>query len=266
MRKKRKLRALQEEADLQADSMGELPADSCDEDGEGQQAELADPEAELEPFEMTAERLERIIESLVFASDKPVTVAQLKQLSGVRDAVAIQGALDSLSVHYRDRGIILNDVAGGYQFRTHPDHSEHVQRLVAGRPVRLSRAQLETLAIVAYRQPVTRPEIDDIRGVDCGSTLKVLVDRHLIRVLGKKEEPGRPLLYGTSKEFLHFFNLNDLRDLPTLREFHELSEESMQKVEAHDRSKDPDPDDDASADADTAGADATDGIRAQAGL
>ena len=126
-------------------------------------------------------------------------------------------------------------MAGGFQFRTHPDNSEYVQRLVVGRPVRLSRAQLETLAIVAYRQPVTRPEIDDIRGVDSGSTLKVLLDRSLIRVLGKKEEPGRPLLYGTSKEFLEFFNLSELRDLPTLREFHELTEESLREVEALDQ-------------------------------
>ena len=121
---------------------------------------------------------------------------------------------------------MLHEVAGGYQFRTHPSTREWVQQLIAGRPVRLSRAQLETLAIVAYRQPITRPEIDEIRGVDSGSTLKVLLDRELIRILGKKEEPGRPLLYGTTKEFLEFFNLSDLRELPTLREFHELTEES----------------------------------------
>jgi segregation and condensation protein B len=101
-----------------------------------------------------------------------------------------------------------------------------VQQLIAGRPVRLSRAQLETLAIVAYRQPITRPEIDEIRGVDSGGTLKVLLDRQLIRALGKKEEVGRPVLYGTTKEFLDFFSLGDLRELPTLREYSELTDES----------------------------------------
>jgi segregation and condensation protein B len=106
-----------------------------------------------------------------------------------------------------------------------------VQKLVVGKPVRLTRAQLETLAIIAYRQPITRPEIDDIRGVDSGGTLRLLLERDLIRVLGKKEEPGRPLLYGTTPDFLEFFNLNDLRDLPTLTEYSELSPESLEEVE-----------------------------------
>jgi segregation and condensation protein B len=121
-------------------------------------------------------------------------------------------------------------MSGGYLFRTHHAYSTWVQQLIQGRPVRLSRAQLETLSIVAYRQPITRPEIDQIRGVDSGATLKLLLDRHLIRILGKKEEPGRPMLYGTTKEFLDFFSLKDLRELPTLREYSELSEESRQVV------------------------------------
>jgi segregation and condensation protein B len=126
----------------------------------------------------------------------------------------------------------LQSVAGGYQFRTHPANAVWVQKLLAQKPVRLSRAQLETLAIVSYRQPITRPEIDEIRGVDTGGSLKTLMDRSLIRILGKKEEVGRPLLYGTTKEFLAFFNLSDLKDLPTLREFHELSDEHQAQVEA----------------------------------
>ena len=98
--------------------------------------------------------------------------------------------------------------------------------------MRLSRAQLETLSIVAYRQPITRPEIDDIRGVDSGGSLKTLLERQLVRILGKKEEPGRPLLYGTTREFLEFFNLRDLKDLPTLREYYDLSEEHKQKMKS----------------------------------
>ena len=117
-------------------------------------------------------------------------------------------------------------MAGGWQFRTDPRNAPWVGRLLAQKPVRLTRAQLEVLAIVAYRQPITRPEIDEIRGVDSGGTLKGLLDRSLLRILGKKEEPGRPMLYGTTREFLEFFNLKDLKDLPTLREYHELTGEA----------------------------------------
>ena len=98
--------------------------------------------------------------------------------------------------------------------------------------MRLTRAQVETLAIVAYRQPVTRPEVDDIRGVDSGATLKLLLERDLLRILGKKDEPGRPILYGTTTQFLEFFGLKSLKDLPTLREFTELSDESLRVAEA----------------------------------
>ena len=126
----------------------------------------------------------------------------------------------------------LHAVAGGFQFRSNPSNAIWVQKLLAQKPVRLSRALLETLAIAAYRQPITRPEIDDIRGVDSGGTLKTLMERSLVRILGKKEEPGRPILYGTTKEFLEFFNLRDLKDLPSLREFHELSDEHRAQVEA----------------------------------
>jgi segregation and condensation protein B len=99
------------------------------------------------------------------------------------------------------------------------------------KPQRLTRAALETLAICAYRQPVTRPEIEDIRGVDSGAVLKALLDRRLIKIVGKKEEVGRPILYGTTREFLEFFALKDLNALPTLREFHELTEEHQEIVE-----------------------------------
>ena len=106
-----------------------------------------------------------------------------------------------------------------------------MRRLLQIRPQRLTRPALETLAVIAYRQPVTRPEIEDIRGVDCGAVLKALLERKLIKILGKKEEPGHPLLYGSTREFLEFFNLKNLASLPTLREFQELSEEHRQIVE-----------------------------------
>ena len=237
MRKKRKLRAL--EADLAQPEVKE----AVDGEAEAEEAEEGEPLAaeavtatetdeELgESEEDKVVRIKRIVEALLFASDKPLTVPRLKELTHQRTVKRIEAGLVSLKADYQGRGIVLHEVAGGWQFRTAPECSEWVQQLVAGRPVRLSRAQLETLAIIAYRQPITRPEIDDIRGVDSSGTLHVLLDRNLVRVLGKKEEPGRPLLYGTTKEFLEFFNLAQLRDLPTLREFHELSEESMREVE-----------------------------------
>ncbi|HET9624324.1 MAG TPA: SMC-Scp complex subunit ScpB [Kofleriaceae bacterium] len=177
---------------------------------------------------MDSVQLKHLVESLVFASDKPITVQRLRQLTRVGDTRRIELALTELENDYRERGVVLQQVSGGFQFRTRTQFSAWVQQLIAGRPVRLSRAQLETLAIIAYRQPITRPEIDDIRGVDSTATLKLLLDRLLIRSLGKREEVGRPTLYGTTKEFLDFFSLGDLRELPTLREYSELTAESRQ--------------------------------------
>ncbi|HJZ84591.1 MAG TPA: SMC-Scp complex subunit ScpB [Polyangia bacterium] len=188
--------------------------------------------APAEPAPLVAgDRLASILESLIYAADKPLGLPQLKDLTGERDSDVLRAALSALMDSYAERGLQLLEVAGGWQFRTAPENAAWVQKLLAVRPVRLTRAQLETLAIVAYRQPITRPEIDEIRGVDSAAVIRLLLDRGLIRILGKKEEPGRPLLYGTSKEFLEFFNLKDLRDLPTLREFHELSEEHRAQVD-----------------------------------
>jgi segregation and condensation protein B len=209
----------------QFDAAAEPVEGEADADAEEIEDDPALPVADLDPG-----KLKRLIEALLFATDKPLSILRLRQLTRIKDAARIQAAVDELATDYTDRGVALQEVAGGYLFRTHHDYSTWVQQLIQGRPVRLSRAQLETLAIVAYRQPITRPEIDDIRGVDSGATLKILLDRTLIRILGKKEEPGRPLLYGTTKEFLDFFSLKDLRELPTLREYSELTEESRQVV------------------------------------
>ncbi len=177
-----------------------------------------------------AQELKNLVEALIFAADKPVTLQRLRQLSRVGDVRRLEEALAQLAEDYRERGLALQCISGGYQFRTATRYSSWVQQLIEGRPVRLSRAQLETLAIIAYRQPITRPEIDEIRGVDSSATLKLLLDRSLVRVLGKREEVGRPMLYGTTKEFLDFFSLGDLRELPTLREYSELSDESRQEM------------------------------------
>ncbi len=208
-----------EQADLAADEVGA--------DGEDAEGVVVMP---LTAASMPDGELKNLLEALVFAGDKPLTMQRLRQLTRVADTDRLARLLDELAVDCQQRGVILQQVSGGYVFRTQTRFSTWVQQLIAGRPVRLSRAQLETLAIVAYRQPITRPEIDDIRGVDSGATLKLLLDRALIRVLGKKEEPGRPILYGTTKEFLDFFSLQDLRELPTLREYSDLTAESRDVV------------------------------------
>ncbi|HEX4404560.1 MAG TPA: SMC-Scp complex subunit ScpB [Polyangia bacterium] len=180
----------------------------------------------------TAARLESIIESLLYAADRPLSVSDVKRLVNERDGKKVTAALEALRERHADTGIQLASLAGGWQFRTHPDNGPWVAKLVAGRPQRLSRAMLEALAIVAYRQPITRPEIDEIRGVDCGPVLKTLLDRGFVRIVGKKEDVGRPMLYGTTPDFLKVFSLKDLSELPTLREFHELSEQQMASVDA----------------------------------
>jgi segregation and condensation protein B len=215
-----------ESVEVEAAADGEIEAVAESEvavEGEGDVVAVATNAVELDDA-----TLERLVEAIVFAADKPVTLARLRQLTRIADPRRIEQALEALAQIYADRGIALQQVSGGYQFRTNTAYSSWVQQLIAGRPVRLSRAQLETLAIVAYRQPITRPEIDDIRGVDSSATLRLLLDRSLIRVLGKREEVGRPMLYGTTGEFLDFFSLQDLRELPTLREYSELTAESRQ--------------------------------------
>ena len=207
--------------------MAALAAASAEAGGEAG-AEVALPAA-AEPG-----RLESVLESLLFASDRPLPVNDLKRLVGERDGAKLSAALDALRARREQEGsgVQVIEVAGGWHLRTNPANVAWVSRLVAGRPQRLTRAMLETLSIVAYRQPITRPEIDDVRGVDCGPVLKTLLDRGLVRMIGKKEEAGRPILYGTTPEFLRIFSLKDLGELPTLREFHELGADDMAKVDA----------------------------------
>lgn len=171
------------------------------------------------------ERAKAVLESLIFVSERTATAAQLARAAKLKVGLARE-LLAELMQDYQGHGIELIEVAGGYQFRSAPACAEYVREFVAQKPVRLTSAQLETLALIAYRQPMTRPEIDDVRGVDSGSAVRVLLERNLIKMLGRKDEPGRPLLYGTSNYFLEFFGMRSLKDLPTLREFTDLSEES----------------------------------------
>jgi segregation and condensation protein B len=209
---------------------GEVSAEAAGEGGEA--AAGAEDDEDAEPPVESADRLESIVASLLFASDRALSVGDLKKLTNERDAKKLTAALEALRERHAETGIQLANMAGGWQFRTNPINAPWVSQLIAGKPQRLSRAMLETLAIVAYRQPITRPEIDEIRGVDCGPVLKTLLDRGLVRILGKKEDVGRPMLYGTTPDFLKTFSLKDLSELPTLREFHELSEQQMAVVDA----------------------------------
>ncbi|MEM6290868.1 MAG: SMC-Scp complex subunit ScpB [Myxococcota bacterium] len=186
-----------------------------------------DPDDDLSKIEGEASpRLMSIVESLLFAASKAMTVKDIRRLLKEPTKRQIQLALKQLIVDTQHRGVVVGQVAGGFRLRTHPDNAQFVQKMLAGKPVRLSRSQLESLAVVAYRQPVTKAELDHVRGVDCGAVLRVLLERDLAKIVGRKEEAGRPHLYGTTVRFLEFFNLKGLRDLPDLQEFRELSEES----------------------------------------
>ena len=181
----------------------------------------------------TPDRALQVLEALFFAAEKPLDLPALEDTTQFGKEI-LQTALAELQKLYPPggaRGVVLMDLGGRWQLRTEPQVGAYVRRMLQVKPMRLTRAALETLAIIAYRQPITRPEMEDLRGVDCGAVTKALLERKLVRILGKKDEPGRPLLYGTSKEFLELFNLRDLTQLPTLREFQELSEESRKIVE-----------------------------------
>ncbi len=202
-----------------------------DGEGEGEGGALPSNESDLDA----------IVEALLFVADKPLKPGDLADRAHCAPE-ALRGSILRLQEAYATRGIRLVAVAGGFAFRTAPEVAEYVREATAQRPVKLTRAQLETLAILAYRQPMTRPEIDDVRGVDSGPVLKLLLERHLVRILGKKEEPGRPLLYGTTPTFLELFGLRSIRDLPTLREFTELTEESRRTMERKLAGEEPAPD------------------------
>jgi segregation and condensation protein B len=171
-------------------------------------------------------RLVPLVEGLLFAAGAPVPMARLVDALDGPDRRHVLRALELLGERLDEdgRGLRLVRVAGGYQLRTLPEHGPWIRRLLGGKPPRLSRAMLETLAIIAYRQPCTRPEIEAIRGVDVDAVLSTLLERRMIRMIGRKEAPGRPILYGTTKEFLEVFGLPDLDALPPLKDLGELAE------------------------------------------
>ena len=171
-----------------------------------------------------------VVEALIFASPEPLTPREIGKVLGGVPREARQAAVTEIRADYaRDgRGLQLVDVAGGYQITTRPEYNDWVRELLDPRtPTRLSIQALETLAVIAYKQPVTLPEIIDLRGVKSGGVLKTLLEKRLIRITGRKEVVGRPMLYGTTKQFLLHFGLKDLAELPKIEEFAEVLGEEV---------------------------------------
>lgn len=176
---------------------------------------------------MDKDLLTSLVEGLIFAHSEPLSVDSIAAVVPGVSSQQIQSVLDELEQEYlqRSRGFLLARVAGGYQFRSLPNLASWILELKKVRPARLSRAALETLAIIAYNQPITRSRIEQIRGVESAGTMKNLLERDLVTVVGRKDVPGRPLLYGTSRRFLEVFGLSDLASLPPLPDIESLEDE-----------------------------------------
>ena len=220
------------------------PADEAPPEPEG--VEPSEPEAETEPVDpddlivmesvdSDRARLKAIIEAVIYITDEPLSTQQIAgALSKPIDQ--IKSILDELTAEYGqdDRGLSIREVAGGYKMATKPEHHEEIRAFVKNLkpPLKLSLAALETLAVIAYKQPITAPEIMEIRGVQGAGVLKTLLDRKLIGTAGRKNVIGKPILYKTTKEFLVQFGLKDLAELPTLREFEDLGRLALTDAEA----------------------------------
>ncbi len=211
--------ALNEEASRELAAMvaeAEQSSTATDDEGEDE-GPLSAPQSQTERA--------AIIEALIFVSDEPLSVKMIADVLK-EDKQVISETVAALADEFnrRNGGLQLREVAGGWQFATRPEYHEHVRAFLKTRPsAKLTIASLETLAVIAYRQPVTVPEILEIRGVQSPSSIKTLLDKKLIVAKGRKDTVGRPMMYGTSKEFLLQFGLKDLSELPSVEDFHDLS-------------------------------------------
>jgi segregation and condensation protein B len=171
------------------------------------------------------EREKALVEALLFAAESPLGLERLREVTEAPKETLL-AAIAELAREYVERGggFTLEEVAGGYQFRTREEYSPWIRKLKGRGPSSLTPAALETLAVVAYRQPIVKADIDRVRGVDTSGALKGLLEKRLVRIVGRKDVPGKPILYGTTRRFLEVFDLMDLSELPTLREFGELTE------------------------------------------
>src|ERR1051325_189357 len=212
-----------DEAALNEEAAKELEAMVAAEAGVTASDEAPDESAAYQ-VQSASERL-AIIEALIFVSDEPLSAKTITEVLR-EDRGVVDEALADLAKEFngRNSGLQLREVAGGWQFATRPEYHEHVRAFLRSRPsAKLSIASLETLAVIAYKKPVTVPEILEIRGVQSPSAIKTLLDKKLIVAKGRKETVGRPMMYGTSKEFLLQFGLKDLSELPSVEDFHDLS-------------------------------------------
>lgn len=177
---------------------------------------------------MDKESLKPVIESIIFAADSAISLDKIVTVLDGEPRADVKEALTELIEDYsnRDGGFYIEEVAGGYQFRTKTEFAPWIRRLFKIGAQRISKPAMEALSIIAYRQPVTRGEIEAIRGVDCGGVLATLMDKRFIKIVGRKELPGRPVVYGTTKEFLETFELKDLSCLPSLKDFERMEEEN----------------------------------------
>ncbi|MBI5197381.1 MAG: SMC-Scp complex subunit ScpB [Nitrospirae bacterium] len=176
--------------------------------------------------------IKAILESLLLVSGEPLSTERMREVLEAADKKTIDRLMSDLQKEYegREGGIRVVQVAGGYQMVTPADHSLWVRRLKKSKTSqRLSKPSLETLAIIAYKQPVVKAEVDEIRGVDSSGVIKGLLDKRLIKIMGRMDAAGRPLMYGTTREFMQYFGLKDLTELPTLKEFEEMAQEEMIK-------------------------------------
>lgn len=179
---------------------------------------------EQEAKNISPGELVKIVEALIFVSDEPISVRTMADVLD-EDRESIQAAVDALKEEYdaRESGLQIREIAGGWQLSTRTELHEHIRRFLKTRPsAKLSLASLETLAVIAYKQPVTVPEILEIRGVQSASAIKTLLEKRLIVTKGHKETVGRPMQYGTSKDFLIQFGLRDLSELPSIEDFEDL--------------------------------------------
>ena len=209
--------ALNEEASRELEQM--VAAESA-----AAESEESSDDSQVYTVQSSAERI-AIIEALIFVSEEPLSVKTMAEVLR-EDREVVEAAIQQLTKEFNDRngGLQLRELAGGWQFATRPEYHEHVRAFLKSRPsAKLSIASLETLAVIAYKQPVTVPEILEIRGVQSPSSIKTLLDKKLIVAKGRKETVGRPMMYGTSKEFLLQFGLKDLSELPSMEDFQDLA-------------------------------------------
>ena len=196
-----------------------------------------------------AKSLKLIVEALLFASEKPLTPKDIQAVLTDTKTPDIASAIRVLKYEYEamGRSFSLQEVAGGFQFRTRSEFGSYVLKMMQASPTRLSRATMETLAIVAYKQPIMRQEIERIRGVDVGGILRTLLEKELIKIMGRENLPGRPLIYGTTKKFLEVFDLKSIDSLPKLKELkalgieeNDIQEQQKQTEEAPTKAPGPD--------------------------